>query len=178
MLRWRTWEVPMPRIPAAIQKLEASLRAHALGFPGAHEEFPWGERVVKVGKKIFVFFGAGAEEMSFSVKLPRSHFVALALPFTRPTGYGLGESGWVSVRLRPGEHPPVQVFEPWIEESYRAIAPKKLIAELDARRAATLRRPAQGGLARPRRLSRPARERRRQGSLRSSGLPEPRGSRR
>ena len=35
----------------------AELRACALSFPGAHEEFPWGERVAKVGKKVFVFLG-------------------------------------------------------------------------------------------------------------------------
>jgi hypothetical protein len=36
---------------------EAALRAHALGYPGAREEFPWGDRVVKVAKKVFVFMG-------------------------------------------------------------------------------------------------------------------------
>ena len=30
----------------------------ALSYPGAHEEFPWGERVVKVKGKVFVFLGA------------------------------------------------------------------------------------------------------------------------
>jgi predicted DNA-binding protein (MmcQ/YjbR family) len=124
----------MPAVPASIRRVESALRAHALRYPEAHEELPWGERVIKVGKKIFLFLGAGTESASFSVKLPRSRDVALALPFTRPTGYGLGKSGWVSVTLRPGEHPPVEVFGPWIEESYRAIAPKKLVAELDTRR--------------------------------------------
>ena len=31
------------------------LRTFALGLPGAYEEFPWGESVVKVNKKMFVF---------------------------------------------------------------------------------------------------------------------------
>ena len=38
-----------------------ALREYALAFPEAWEDFPWGDRVVKVGKKIFVFLGAGAD---------------------------------------------------------------------------------------------------------------------
>src|SRR6266545_2881018 len=34
-----------------------ALRDFALGLPGAYEEFPWGECVVKVNKKVFVFLG-------------------------------------------------------------------------------------------------------------------------
>ena len=30
----------------------AELRRYALGLPGAHEDFPWGESVVKAGKKV------------------------------------------------------------------------------------------------------------------------------
>jgi hypothetical protein len=30
----------------------------ALGFPDAYEDHPWEEDVVKVGKKIFVFWGS------------------------------------------------------------------------------------------------------------------------
>jgi hypothetical protein len=30
----------------------------ALGFPGAYEDHPWDEDVIKVAKKIFVFLGA------------------------------------------------------------------------------------------------------------------------
>jgi predicted DNA-binding protein (MmcQ/YjbR family) len=114
----------------------ASLRAFALGFPGATEEFPWGERVVKVARKVFVFLGSaeGARGVGLSVKLPTSHLAALGLPFTSPTGYGLGKSGWVSARFEPGEEVPVDLLTLWIEESYRAIAPRRLVAELDAGR--------------------------------------------
>lgn len=55
------------------------------------------------------------------------------LPFTSPTGYGLGKSGWVTAELEPGQVPAVDLFERWIDESYRAQAPKKLVKQLDER---------------------------------------------
>jgi predicted DNA-binding protein (MmcQ/YjbR family) len=110
----------------------ATLRRHALGLPGAWEDFPWGESVVKVGKKVFVFLGRAGGEVSLSVKLPSSNLLALDLPFTSPTGYGLARGGWVTARFAKGEPTPVALLRQWIEESYRTVAPKRLVKELDA----------------------------------------------
>jgi predicted DNA-binding protein (MmcQ/YjbR family) len=119
--------------PGSIPKGVAGvLRTLALSYPGAHEEFPWGERVVKVKGKVFVFLGR-EDPIGISVKLPQSRLMALALPFASPTAYGLGKSGWVTAQFKPREKPPVDVLKAWIDESYRAVAPKKLVAELDAR---------------------------------------------
>jgi predicted DNA-binding protein (MmcQ/YjbR family) len=109
---------------------QAILRAFALGYPGATEEFPWGERVIKVKGKVFVFLGRDDEGLGLSVKLPRSRLMALGLPFASPTGYGLGKSGWVSVQFGPREKPAMDLMRAWIDESYRAVAPKRLIASL------------------------------------------------
>ena len=54
------------------------------------------------------------------------------LPFARPTGYGLGKSGWVTADFSEGRAPPVDLLKQWIDESYRSQAPKKLVAQLDA----------------------------------------------
>ena len=113
-------------------RAETELRALALGYPEAREEFPWGERVVKVRKKVFVFMGMSDGGLSLSVKLPRTGPMALLLPFAEPTGYGLGKSGWVSARFASSEDPPVAMLREWIDESYRAVAPKKLVDGLDA----------------------------------------------
>ena len=112
------------------------LRRFALDLPGAWEDHPWGESVAKVGKKVFVFMGVPTEDgsMGLSVKLPDSGEAALSMPFTEPTGYGLGRAGWVSASFAAGDEAPVDILCDWIEESYRAIAPKKLIAELDRHR--------------------------------------------
>jgi predicted DNA-binding protein (MmcQ/YjbR family) len=117
-------------VAAKSQKPQAALRAYALSLPGAREEFPWGESVVKVGSKVFVFLGREGD-VGISVKLPDSGMAALSLPFVEPTGYGLGKSGWVTATFPRGAGAPVGLLREWIEESYRAVAPKKRVAELD-----------------------------------------------
>lgn len=107
-----------------------ALREIALAYPQVTEEFPWGDRVVKVRGKIFVFLGASGDKFGMSVKLPHSNAQALALPFTEPTGYGLGKAGWISASFAADEDPPLDMLAAWIDESYRGVAPKKLIALL------------------------------------------------
>lgn len=72
---------------------EAEVRDFALGYPEAHEDFPWGDRAVKVEGKAFVFMSNGHAELSVSVKLPESAPFALSFPFAEPTHYGLGRAG-------------------------------------------------------------------------------------
>ena len=110
------------------------LLAFALGFPGAYEDHPWGEDVVKVSKKAFVFLGVPDDpaNLAMTVKLDESHDQAFFVPGAAPTGYGLGRSGWVTIPFRDTT-PPLDVLKDWVEESYRRIAPKQLVAELDQR---------------------------------------------
>jgi predicted DNA-binding protein (MmcQ/YjbR family) len=112
-------------------QIETALRDYALGFPEATEEFPWGERAIKVKGKVFLFMRATPEEVSFSVKLPHSRFFVLDMPTTEPTPYGLGKHGWVTARFSSAPKGSLDVCKMWVEESYRAVAPKKLVARLD-----------------------------------------------
>jgi predicted DNA-binding protein (MmcQ/YjbR family) len=107
--------------------VRARLRTFALSLPEAWEDHPWDSTVVKVRKKIFLFLG----DEAISVKLPESADEALAVDGARPTGYGLGRAGWVTIPLAAATPPPAVVCD-WIEESYRTVAPKRLAAELDA----------------------------------------------
>ncbi len=108
----------------------SKLRELALGYPGATEEFPWGERVVKVDGKIFVFLGDASTAKNVALKLPASHAAALAVKGAEPTGYGLGKAGWVTIPL--AAKLPFAVFAEWLDESYRAVAKKRRLKELDA----------------------------------------------
>lgn len=109
----------------------ARLRDAALAYPEAVEEFPWGDRVAKVRGKIFVFLNTHEGKLVVTAKLPQSGEAALMLPFAEPTGYNLGKSGWVTARLGPKDRVPEAMMLEWIDESYRAVAPKRVLQLLD-----------------------------------------------
>ena len=144
-----------PPQKSAAARADAELRAYAMTLPETREDHPWGHSAYKAGgKKAFAFASTDGGGFSVSVKLPESRYQALELPFCEPTHYGLGKSGWVTASFGPHLSPPMELVKRWVEESYRAIAPKKLIARLDgavptvsapkkiAARRATAKRPA------------------------------------
>jgi predicted DNA-binding protein (MmcQ/YjbR family) len=102
----------------------------ALSLPEAWADTPWeDDQVVKVGKKIFVFLGSGDPAM-VSVKLPESAAHALSVAGASPTSYGLGRHGWCTIPVGTDDAP-VDLILDWVEESYRAVATKKLVKQLD-----------------------------------------------
>jgi predicted DNA-binding protein (MmcQ/YjbR family) len=113
---------------ADIARAETAIVKLTERFPEVTEEGPWGHRAFKVRGKTFLFLVADGDGLSFSVKLPRSGAQALKLPYTEPTHYGLGKSGWVSAKFASGADVPLARVAEWLEESYGAIAPKRLLA--------------------------------------------------
>ena len=110
-----------------------ALRAWGLCLPGAHGKSPWpGHDDLAVKDKTFAYLAAEGEPFSVSVKLPYTHPLALDLPYAQPTGYGLGRANWVTLTPAEAEMPSLGQFRAWIEESYRAHAPKRLVKDLDA----------------------------------------------
>jgi predicted DNA-binding protein (MmcQ/YjbR family) len=108
------------------------LRAWGLTLPGAHRKSPWPDHDdLAVKDKTFAYLPGGGQPFSLSCKLPYTGYEALQLPFAEPTGYGLGKSGWVSFTPAEGDIPPLEQIKAWVEESYRAQAPRKLVKELD-----------------------------------------------
>ncbi len=114
-------------------KIAVRLRTFALSFPEAYEDFPWGELVIKVNKKIFVFLGmadGSGSTVSAGIKLPESGEGALMMDFVTKMGYNLGKSGWVHASFPASAKVPVDLIEDWIEESYRTVAPKRLLSQI------------------------------------------------
>jgi len=104
-----------------------ALRAAAMKYPQTVEDFPWGERAFKVaGKKVFMFLFEGEEGISFSLKLPFRSDEALKMKGAAPTGYGLGRAGWVTFKFAPKAKLPLPKLFDYLDESWRAVAPRKL----------------------------------------------------
>jgi hypothetical protein len=108
------------------------LRAFGLTYPGVHLKSPWpGHLDLAVKDKTFVYLSVEGEPFKISCKLPFTHEGALEDEFCTPTPYGLGRAGWVTARP-PGKID-IDRFKDWIDESYRAQAPKSLLKQLIAR---------------------------------------------
>ena len=117
-----------------LKSLETKLRDMALAYPETYEDHPWGHIAVKIRPqgKAFIFISAHPDEVSFTVKLPNSRDMAIDLPWAEPTGYGMGKYGWVTGHVKPKDAP-LDLIRAWLDESFRAVAPKKLVKQLDAR---------------------------------------------
>jgi len=134
----------MPRSKLPTDAVLKEVRAFGLAYPGAHTKSPWpGHLDLAVNDKTFAYLSLEGEPFGISCKLPQSSAAALTLPFTEPAGYGLGKSGWVTAKFPPGQEPPLEMIKSWLDESYRAQAPRKLVKALDAaRKAAPVNQPA------------------------------------
>ena len=116
-----------------LESLERELRDYAMSYPQTTEDHPWGHIAIKVKGKVFLYLGGEKDmkELSLTVKLPQSRDMAVDLPFAEPAGYGMGKHGWVSARFAKVSEVPLPLLKQWVDESYRAVAPKKLVATLE-----------------------------------------------
>ena len=125
------------------------VRSFALRLPAAEEDAPWGVTVIKVRRRpgvppwrrdgagvfgpMFLWLGhREATDPAVSVKLTGSYEEAVHVGHAVPTTIsGLGQWGWLTVPLAGID---LALLRDWVEESYRNVAPRRLVAELDARR--------------------------------------------
>jgi predicted DNA-binding protein (MmcQ/YjbR family) len=121
-----------------LEAAKARLLKYALAKPDATLDHPWGENVAKVRGKVFVFFGmaepaadAPYADYVMGVKLTSALLFAKSQSYVEAMGYGLGRSGWVSVK-KPKGAAPMDMFEEWIDESYANVAPKRKTASSSA----------------------------------------------
>lgn len=115
------------------------VRARALALPRTIEDFPWGESVVKIDHPqrkgadgfavgpMFVWLGR-PEGASASLKLSDSYEEAISVCRATPTTMsGLGKWGWLTIPL---DQVDLDLVTDWLEESYRNVAPRAVLAEL------------------------------------------------
>ena len=119
-------------------KLFTALRKSALGYPGTQEGIACQgtslERITfKVRNKAFLFLGA----TDAMVKLGALLAEAVSLAGKEPDRYRPGGHGWVKVIFASDDDLPLDLLARWLDESFRLLAPKTLVASLPAGGAST-----------------------------------------
>jgi predicted DNA-binding protein (MmcQ/YjbR family) len=118
------------------------LLAITLKLPGAVEDWPWGSVHCKVNGKIFVGWGRderGAMSVGFKTDKALQSMLVASDPRFSVAKY-VGKHGWVDMRI--GARPDWAEVEQFIVDSYRMIAPRKLVKQLDGRAAGSPAPPA------------------------------------
>jgi predicted DNA-binding protein (MmcQ/YjbR family) len=120
-------------VAAAKDPFHERLLAIVLKLPGAYEDRPWGSVHCKVDGKIFVGWGRcddGVMSMGIRVDKALAPMLVASDPRFTIAKY-VGQHGGVDMRL--GSNPRWDEVETLIVESYRIIAPRRRVKELDAR---------------------------------------------
>jgi len=105
-----------------------ALRTFAAKLPGTEVGDSCVNRAFRAGGKAFLYLGDNPHGYKLMLKLVDSLPDAEALQAAQPARYGVGKHGWVTITLPHDERPPRGLFERWIEESDRALAPNAAAA--------------------------------------------------
>ncbi len=107
------------------------VRAHALSFPAAYEDDPWGFPVFKVAaNRLFAWMIEEGATVHVTMKLTADEReVARHLPWVRKASH-LGRYGWVTAAVTDEET--LEAALEWVRESYWLRAPAAQRAELEA----------------------------------------------
>ena len=116
-------------------QIYADLQRICLALPEAVEKETWGHPTFRVRDKMFASCGvsedsAGRARVTMALKAEpgeQESLLALGYPFFYPKY--VGNKGWIGIHLT-AETDWVEIAE-LVEESYRAIAPKRLVHALE-----------------------------------------------
>lgn len=111
------------------------LRMVALSYPQAElgvacQGTALESSTVKARDKAFLFMSGAGPSYTVRLKLCQSQTEAMQLAANEPGRYKLGPHGWTTISFSDSAPPPIERMKRWIDESYRAIADKKLLAML------------------------------------------------
>lgn len=107
------------------------LRTQALELPEVEEGSSCVNRAFKAAGKNFAFVGERRGDCTLRLKLSDALPEVERLAETQPERFQVGTGGWTLVVFPPDDPPGPDQTERWITESYRLLAPKRLVAELD-----------------------------------------------
>ncbi|MHC4924778.1 MAG: MmcQ/YjbR family DNA-binding protein [Planctomycetota bacterium] len=107
-----------------------ALAKHALRYPGAEAGTSCVNQAFRAGKKAFFYLGHKHDDWNGRVKLMDSYAEAEKLATKAPDIYEPGKFGWVKFTFPNKQKPPRGLLERWIDESYRALVPKKFVDQL------------------------------------------------
>jgi predicted DNA-binding protein (MmcQ/YjbR family) len=117
----------------------AQMRKICLALPETKETLTWGQPHFRVGDKIFSGYGEEKGKLTIGFKLEMDHADALISDPRFSRAPYVGHKGWVSMDAsKVTDWEEVRLL---IHESYRLIAPKRLVAALE---------PAAKAVAKPR----------------------------
>jgi hypothetical protein len=127
---------PIKPITTAIEPIIEQLRAICLGLPGASEKLAWGEPTFRAGKMFAMLDNDHHDSGHLAVWVNATFDAQEALVEADPERFFVppyqGKSGWVGIRLDDDGVDWEEVAEV-VEDGYRLVAPKRLLAELDGR---------------------------------------------
>ena len=104
----------------------------ALSLPEVEEGSVCDKVAFKAGKKNFLFMGSDGDGYNVKLKLKDSLGEAQEQSSGQAGSIHVGSNGWVELEFPHGQSLPQSVLVRCIEESYRLLVPKKLVAKLDA----------------------------------------------
>ncbi len=106
-----------------------AIRKLALKYPEVEEGASCVNRAFKARKKSFVFMGMNDSTYHVRLKLSDSLEEAEQLAEESPEHCSVGAHGWTLITFPHRKAPPKGLMKRWIDESFRLLAPKKLVAE-------------------------------------------------
>jgi hypothetical protein len=110
-----------------------ALRRVALRYPEAEEGTSCNKSAFKARNKAFLFLGVDEDSYNVMVKLRESLPEASRLESKEPDRYAVGGGGWVKATFGHDDSPPPGLLERWLDESYRLLVHKQLVALLAER---------------------------------------------
>ena len=116
----------------SFQQVLEKLQTICLALPNTKETLTWGKPHFRVNEKIFCGCGEDQGGPRLGLKMEtRESKVMMNLPGIEKAPYSRKDDGWVAID--PNVFDDWEEIERLVEGSYRLIAPKRLLAQLDSR---------------------------------------------